>query len=190
MASAVEICNRTLIRLGEETITSLTDDSDRARICNNIYPEVLDSLVSEYPWNFAIQRATLARLLDTPVWDFAYAYQLPTDPYCLRVLETDEDDTITYPWRREGDTIVTDATSVNIKYLGRIVDPNKIPPLVRELIAIRLAAEIAYPITGDARLSPSLWDLYKQKEREAKLVNGQEGTPRRIESDELITVRY
>lgn len=189
MAGAVEICNRALIRLGEETITDLTDDSDRARICNAFYQDIVDSVLSEYPWNFAIYRAELAQLTTSPVWDFAYAYQLPTDPYCLRVLEADIDDLDLYPWQREGDTLVTDMGSVKIKYLARITDPNKIPPLVRELIAVRLAAEIAYPITGDAKLAVSLWELYGKKEKEARLADGQEGTPRKIDSDDLTKVR-
>lgn len=188
MASSVEICNRALVRLGEDTITSLSDDSDRARICNALYQEVLETTLSEYPWNCAIYRAELARLADTPVWDFAYAYQLPTDPYCLRVLETDLD-IQDYPWQIEGRTLVTDANSVKIKYLALLDDPNNIPPLLRELIAIRLAAEACYPITGDAKLAISVWDLYARKEREAKLTDGQEGTPKRIDSNDLTDVR-
>lgn len=188
MASSVEICNRALVRLGENTITSLDDDSDRARVCNTIYPEVLDSVMSEYPWNCAIHRASLSRLVSTPVWDFAFAYQLPTDPYCLRVLEANLDIGF-YPWQIEGRTLVTDANAVSIKYLARIDDPNAIPPLLRELVSIRLAAEICYPITGDARLATSVWELYARKEKEAKLADGQEGTPRRIDSDDLTSVR-
>lgn len=191
MASAVEICNRALIRIGEDVITSLIDDSERARVCNSIYEEVLDSVMTEYPWNCAIQRASLQQLVDTPVWDFAYSYQLPTDPYCLRVISTDlDDDKDLYPWQREGDTLVTDASAVNIKYLARVEDPNKIPPILRELISVRLAAEIAYPIVGDARLSASMWELYDKKAKQAKLADGQEGTPRRIDADDLTKVRY
>jgi hypothetical protein len=188
MASAVEICNRALIRLGEDTITSLDDDSDRARVCNGVYAEVSETLLSEYPWNCAVYRAELAQLVDTPVWNYAYCYQLPTDPYCLRVLETDLDIT-DYPWEVEGRTLVTDANTVKIKYLALLTDENAIPPFLRELIAVRLAAEICYPITGDPKLALGLWELYARKEREAKLTDGQEGTPRVIDSTDLTSVR-
>lgn len=189
MASAVEICNRALVRLGEDTITALDNDSDRARVCNAIYNEVKETTLSEYPWNCTIYRATLAPLAEAPVWNFAYAYQLPTDPYCLRVLEANLDITY-YPWRVEGRTLVTDAGgSVDIMYIALVQDENQIPPILRELISIRLAAEICYPITGDYKLSASLWQLYDKKKREATLTDGQEGTPRRADSTDLTDVR-
>ncbi|MHC4752091.1 MAG: hypothetical protein ACYTFW_19740 [Planctomycetota bacterium] len=184
----VEICNRALIRLGEDTITSLDDDSDRARICNALYPEVLQTLLSSYPWNCAVHRAELAQLVDAPVWNYAYCYQLPTDPYCLRVLEADVDIT-NYPWEVEGRTLVTDANTIKIKYLALLTDENAIPPFLRKLAAIMLAAEICYPITGDPKMALSIWELYGREEKEARLIDGQEGTPRRIDSTDLTSVR-
>ena len=46
MASEVGICSNALRKLGDESITSLTDNSDRARLCNNIYPEVRNELLA------------------------------------------------------------------------------------------------------------------------------------------------
>lgn len=86
MASEVEICNSALIKLGDDTITSLTDDSKRARLCNAQFARLRDEVLRAHPWNFAIRRASLAKLSQAPAFEFAAAFRLPEDPYCLRVL--------------------------------------------------------------------------------------------------------
>ena len=92
MATEVSICSNALRKLGDDPITSLTEDTERARLCNAFYESSRDSLLRSHPWNFAITRATLAKLSSTPAYGFAYQYALPTDPYCLRVLEMEYQD--------------------------------------------------------------------------------------------------
>ena len=45
MASVVEICNGSLNQLGATTILSLTEDSKNARLCNQRYTQVRDSVL-------------------------------------------------------------------------------------------------------------------------------------------------
>ena len=86
MATEVSICSNALRRLGDDPITSLTDDSERARLCNAFYEDARDACLRSHPWNFAITRASLTQLSDSPVYGYDYQFALPTDPYCLRVL--------------------------------------------------------------------------------------------------------
>ena len=46
MATEVSICSNALRRLGDDPITSLTDDSERARLCNSFYADTRDSVLS------------------------------------------------------------------------------------------------------------------------------------------------
>jgi hypothetical protein len=87
MATEVSICANALRRLGDDPITSLTDDTERARLCNAFYTDARDAVLRSHPFNFSITRTTLAQLSDTPAYGYDYQYALPTDPYCLRVLE-------------------------------------------------------------------------------------------------------
>lgn len=132
-----------LVELGDATITSLTDDTDRARALNALYADARDSVLADFPWAFATKRATLAQIAGSPAWGFARHYQLPTDT--LRVLETDEH---TSPWRREADRILTDRSSMAIKYTFRVTDPNQFSPgFVRALVAY-LKWKLPITITG------------------------------------------
>ena len=55
-ASDVEICNKALLEIGEESITLLTDNNKRAEKCNLIFDDIRDSLLSMHPWKFALRR--------------------------------------------------------------------------------------------------------------------------------------
>ena len=92
MATEVSICSNALRRLGDDPITSLTDDTERARLCNAFYVPARDLVLRSHPWNFAVTRATLAQLSDTPAYEYSYQYALPNDPYCLRVLSMEYHD--------------------------------------------------------------------------------------------------
>ena len=92
MATEVSICSNALRRLGDDPITSLTDDTERARLCNAFYADARDACLRSHPWNFAITRASLAQLSATPVYGFDYQFALPTDPFCLRVLAMEFED--------------------------------------------------------------------------------------------------
>lgn len=102
MASALEIANMALLRIGAEPINALTDDNGRARACNTAWPFVRQHVLRSHSWNCVTTRARL-RSLDKdatltaikPDWDFDAVFPLPTD--CLRVLDVDTDD----PWRVE-----------------------------------------------------------------------------------------
>jgi hypothetical protein len=187
MASEVEICSNALRKLGDKPITALTDDSDRARLCNALYGDTRDAVLRAHPWNCALMRVALNKLpLETPVFGYANAFQLPTDPYCLRVLSIDDD---TARWKIEGRRLLTDLAKVSISYIAQITDVNAFDTLLKDAIGARLAAEMAYPITGGKTNADAFWTLYREKIREARGVDGQEGTTDDLVSDDLTIVR-
>ena len=49
MASVVQICNSALNQLGAASITSLTDNSKNARLCNERYATVRDAVFRSHP---------------------------------------------------------------------------------------------------------------------------------------------
>ncbi|MDD5348432.1 MAG: hypothetical protein PHT59_07455 [Candidatus Omnitrophica bacterium] len=189
MASTVEIANQALYNLGQNAIVSMTEDSTAARLCNGRFTYVRDSVVRAYPWNCAIRRAELAQSSDTPAWEYDYQYQLPTSPYCLRVLTMEEQIDEGYKYVIEGRYILTDADTCNIKYIAQLTDANDMDILLRETIAARLAAEIAFPLTGQKNIADAMWNLYERKLREARSIDAQEGTPETIMEDTFLDSR-
>ena len=177
MATEVSICSNALRKLGDDPITSLTEDTERARLCNAFYESSRDSLLRSHPCNFAITRATLAQLSTTPAYGFAYQYALPTDPYCLRVLEMEYQD---YIFKIEnlatvGRVLLSDESTAKILYIGRITDTALFDSLFVDTLTAHLSLKLAYPITNSVTLQAQMQKLYQAKLSEARSVDGQEG---------------
>jgi len=191
MASNVGIVNAALIKLGEATITSLSDSSKPARLANAIFEDIRDAVLQAHPWNFALARASLAANATAPTWGYDYAYDLPTAPnYCLKVVGIESDDIEGVVWKVEGRQIVTDeGAPLKIVYLKQVTDPNQFSALFREALAARLAAELAEPLKQSGPMAEAMRELYERKLQEARFADATEGTPDVVTADEWLNAR-
>lgn len=162
MASKVAICNMALQRVGAKRIVSIDDGTEEANACAAIYDIVVEEVISSVAWSSATKRVALARTTTTPVFGFTYEYQLPVDPKCLRVLEIDTDRQDPVEYRIEGDKLVCDETTVNIKYLAAISSAADLGPYITKCVISRLAWELSYSFTGVASLSQTLEARYER----------------------------
>jgi len=174
MSSIVDICNSALNQIGASNIIALTEDSKAARILNQRYEYVRDSVFRSHPWNCLIRRVILAPDTAEPAFEFGKQFTLPTDPYCLRVLNIDDSDTI---FRVEGRKILCNEDTVNLTYVARITDPAQYDLSLTETLAAALAADVAYPIIGSTSLAANMITLYDKKLSEARFVDATEGMP-------------
>ena len=188
MASEVDICNSALNAVGASNIIALTEDSRSGRLCNQRYTFVRDSVFRSHPWNCLIKRIELAQDADAPAWEYAYSYQLPADPYCLRVLEVEGED-LAIQYAIEGRKILTDEGTVKIRYIARVTDPNEYDATLVETLSAALAAELAYPIANSNGLAQSMYGIYQAKLSEARFVDATEGTPDELIATDFINAR-
>ena len=170
MASIVDICNGSLNQLGATTILSLTEDSKNARLCNSRYTQVRDALFRTHPWNCLQKRIELAVDTDAPTWGFSYAYTLPAD--CLRLLRILDYDS---NHKVEGRKVLSNASTMKILYVARITDPNEYDELLRETISASLGADIAFGVTSNNQTAKNMYELFKDKLRDARFVDSTEG---------------
>lgn len=185
-SSAVEICNSALIKVGADRIVSLTEDNQRARLCNEQYEKHRDDLLRAHPWNFATKRVELAASTDEPAFGFNYSYPIPSD--CLRVLGTDLSDDDEYKIEASR-RILTDASTLFIKYIYKVTEVGYMDPVFTECLAFKIASDIAYSLSGSASLAELLYKQYKDKLSEARSFDAQEGSADRIISDEWLNSR-
>jgi hypothetical protein len=170
MASVVDICNGALNQLGATTILSLTEDSKNARLCNSRYTQVRDALFRTHPWNCLQKRVQIAADTTAPAWGFSYAYTLPAD--CLRLLKILDYDS---NYKVEGRKILSNTSSMKILYVGRITDPNEYDELLRETLSASLSADIAFGVTSNNQTATNMYNLFKDKLKDARFVDSTEG---------------
>ena len=189
MASEVSICNRALRILGVAPILALSEDSKAGSWAQETYADARDGLLAEYPWNFAIKRASLAASTDEPVWGPTLLYPLPAD--CLRALKLEgEPEQVVEDWHVEGRSIATDAVApLNIRYIARVTDPAQFNPLFTDALVARLASEGAFHFTGSTTREAQLRETYKEVIANARRYDAQEGTAEGIVATDWLESR-
>lgn len=179
-SSVIEICNNALLDLGEDVIMSLGDDSKAAGLCNHRWPAVRDAVLRAHPWNCAMGQAELAAATAAPLWKWEYKYVLPSD--FLRIVSiVSVDGERVVDWEIQGGIILcNEEAPIYISYVKRELDPKKYDALLSETLTARLAATLAYPLSGSTSLSQSYWDAYQRKLVEARGVDAREGVPESV----------
>ena len=178
-----------LSRLGASTITSLTDNTTEAKLCNTYFDTLADRVMLQGSWTSVIKRASLARTTTTPTFDFTYEYQLPVDPKCLKVLNIDECSPGEIDYKIEGDKLLTDETSVKIRYIAQLTDPADFDPMLTEALEVLLASYLAMPITGDKPLARELRQEYFELVQHNLAIDGQQGSKEQVVASDLTEIR-
>lgn len=186
MASRVSISNLALTILGADRITSLEDDAENARRLLAIYDDVLKDVLRAHPWNFAIMRAQLARLATTPLFEYDYEYQLPGN--CLRVLSVSDGTNVVTDFKIEGRKLLCDGTTIMIKGIANITDPNQYTSQFIYVLSSRLAAEIAYAVTNNKATAEQMFELYLTRLQESKAADAQESSSIEVIDKDLWTI--
>jgi hypothetical protein len=156
--SDTSICNMALGRLGANRIVDFSDNSDEnvwAIQCRLHYTQTRDALIRSHWWRFARGRATLSQnaayTADSTTFEWTYAYDLPADFLAMRNIWEDAgygEVGQQYPYTIEGNQILSEETTMKIRYVKRVTDPTKFDPLFTEVLILQLALKMVSPLTG------------------------------------------
>ncbi len=174
--SEVQICNIALSKIGDEnTISAIGEDGREGEQCELFYEHTRDHLIQSHLWNFAIGRVALSQDATSEDFEYTNRFILPADH--LRSIELYNE---LEPFRVAGNRLLTNAATANLVYIKKITDTTLFSPLFVECLATRLAAELSSVIANNEKQTIRLFEEFKQKFREAKRRDGQEGTPDNI----------
>ena len=192
MTNETDICNMAIGRCGgSPLISSLTEDSTNARLCNIFFIPVRDAVLRSHPWNCTIHRKTITALSATPVSDWDHQYQLPTNPWCLRILQVGTIEDQPTRWNVEGRLLLTNENSPPIVYVKRITDTNEFDSLLIDALVLKLALKICMPITKDAAMQKGIIEeLELVSLPEARGIDGQEQSVQRMQTDSWTDARF
>lgn len=192
MSSDVDLANDALTMLGAGRIISFDDDTTQAKALKQVYQTAVDAVLQSYPWSEALVRTELPQLVATPEYGYAYKYQIPVSPRCLRILEVynpsnrsekDRD------WMKIGDKLLSDLKSVQVTYVSSI-DASQMQPLLRQAIASYLAYTLAYTLLQSNSVQTQMFQIYKTRLEEARIVANLETVGRNVYRSQLSDVRH
>jgi hypothetical protein len=142
-------------RVGGALISSINGAEQEAIKCKVFWDANRGACLKMAPWKCAKKRASLSRLSAVPISDWDYTYQLPSD--YIRLISVEDSTSYEVDYEEEGNTLLSDSTSVIISYVHRLQDTGQYHPLLIEIMATRLAYLICVPLSGSKSLRDSLY---------------------------------
>lgn len=186
MATQVSICSNALLLLGAKTINSLDEGTDRATLSSNLYDSLRDDMLRSHPWNCAVKRVLLAPDTDVPAFDYGAQFTLPAD--WLKTLSVGPDG-YEVDYKHESGKILANGTSLALRYIFRNeVEATWDAMLVRAM-ELKMAAEMAYPITASASMADMMHNKLLQHMKAARAVDGQDDPPQTFGDFPLLASR-
>ena len=152
--SVTRILNAALAKIGSKRINNYEDaaeNSPQAIHCRMHYEMTRDSLLRSHFWRFASARAELSEDTTAPDFEWDNQFILPND--FLRFRSIYEEDGTTSKSRRhaiEGQRLLTNLSTVSLRYVKKVTDPTKFDPLFVELLILQLALKLVGPLAGGA----------------------------------------
>ena len=198
--SDLKVCSDALILLGASPISSFNQGTTSANVCDRIYPDLKKSTLQSFPWSFSFKKVQLARTINTPVNQYKYEYQLPSDRLgtIRRAYNSTAIGSSSFTdWIIQGDKLLTNQETVVIDY-QYLPTESEMPSYFIQLLKYMMAWHLADPIT-DQISKTQQWQITAVGSpgengrggyfRTAMVIDGQGNTSAAFEDFSLIAVR-
>ncbi len=135
------------------------------------------AVLRDHVWNFAMKRTILTVVASVPpAFGFQYGFVLPDD--FVRVVHLTENTTgrslDTNCWKVEGQNIMSNSTSINLRYIFDCENEEMFDSLFSECLGLYLAKKCCFFLTGSQSRVQELQQAYDDALKRAKFVNATE----------------
>lgn len=164
MATALQICNSALIKLGAKTISALTGLTTKEfDLCVERYPRLRNGLLRSHAWVFAkiVDDALTTVSADALLNQYAYKHTIPTTIPVARIQYVTDAEDIPVPYEVVGGYIFTNEPVPRLRYIrsySAVDDAADFPDDFAEALSNLLAADLCISLTQNQ----SLRDTYLQ----------------------------
>lgn len=151
--TTLALANEAIGELGLPAIADFNEQTVLAQHLRTQFAGARDATLELSPWPFARFQATLTASNVVPAFKWTKQYRLPTEPYCLTVLGTDLGARALYEVGEsvpDGRVLLTNATSVKVEYLGRVIDLAQWNTLARQVLVKVWASKVAQALAAQA----------------------------------------
>lgn len=184
MATKISAISNALLLIGDTTINSLDDGSERANVAASLYDGIYYDALSSHPWSFARNVRQLAKInTEEPlIKKWRNVFQLPANLVRIIRFEYNPD------YEIYGDRIYCNNDELILDYIQK-VDETTWPPYFEKFMEYSLAAEFAIPIRENTNVAQLMKQLALQKGQNARAIDSTQRIQRPIQSMPFLQVR-
>ncbi len=183
-----------LVLAGEKPLNSITDPRYGAQVVAALTDMIYENELQANPWRFSCKKAALSQLNQTPINEWQYAWQIPTD--CLSVIGFWGVGPDKLYEIYGGNVLYTNINSnPSIQPASLILeyqfkpDPSTLPSYFTLLLTLAIAKHIVKPITESDSARTKCEQAYNQQRSMAMFADARQRPNRPLQHRPFIQVR-
>ena len=180
--SMIDLCSKALAKIGASEIVSLGEGTPEAEAAASFYGLVKRKLLAGFSWSFATREASLARIAPDEGEASLNRFQLPGD--FLRAVKVSG----AAPYKIMGDRLHTAADGVILTYVADVGE-EAFTPCFASALVYALAAEFAMALLDDGAKFNLFYKLHAVELKEARFLDSQQETPKKIAGFPIVDAR-
>ena len=192
--TALSMMSTALVLAGEKPLNSVTDPRYGAQVAAALFDMVYENEIQAVTWRFTCKKAALSQLNQTPVNEWQYAWQIPTD--CLSVIGFWGVGPDKLYEIYGGNVLYTNINSnPSVSPASLILeyqfkpDPSTIPSYFSLLVTLALAKHFAKPITESDSNRTKCEQAYEVQRGRAMFADAKQRPNRPLQHRPFIQVR-
>lgn len=165
--SKIDLISKALVLCGETPLNTLSDDRYGATVGSNLFEILYENELQSNRWRFATKKKALSRLVATPLNQWAYKYQLPSDmllPIGMYPVDLD--------YEIYEDELYTDRSSVELDYMFK-PEVTSCPAYFTTMMVYALARDMIKPITESDQAHELMQKKYEMQRNRALYADAQ-----------------
>lgn len=165
--SKIDLISKALVLCGEKPLNALSDNRYGATVGSNLFELIYENELQSNRWRFAMKKKALSQVVGTPLNQWQYIYQLPTDMLLpIGIYPID----LTY--EIYADKIYSDRSSVELDYMFK-PDVTGCPAYFCALMTYALARDMIKAITESDAAVKIMNDKYLSQRDRALFADAQ-----------------
>lgn len=190
--SKTAIANLALGHLKTDPVVSIEppdEDSKAAQASAKWYDQARRDTLEAHPWKFASKRKNIVADAVPPLFEYSGRYELPPDFIRVNRIGESWDDPEGDYELEDGFILCNEGSPLKLVYVYNLTDTSKFSPKFITSLSYKLAAFMAYEITGNAALVGAMEEQFTRSLTQAASVSGQNRPTRRVEHSRLRQAR-
>ena len=157
ISTITDLVNISLAKLGVPPISSIDSDTQPATVMNRLFPLVVNTVQSEFPWEELIVDDWEPSTTGTTDDETGY-YQFVMPPQLLRIVNLEYN----YRYFVRGKKLYVEVNSPKVRYVKYSETVSDWGPQLGRAVIAKLAVEGCMPLTQNAQLQRTLTEEYER----------------------------
>lgn len=178
-SSKISIISKALVLCGEAPLNSLSDNRYGATVGSNLFEVIYENELQSNRWRFCCTKKQLTQLLASPLNEWQFAFQLPSD-MLLPIGSFPKTKYEIY-----GDRVYTNQSTFALEYMFK-PEVNQMPAYFSLLMSYALARDMIKPLS-ESDQGVQVMEIKYNRQRNRALYADAQGRPNRPIDDSPFT---